>query len=204
MPTAMCSLTRVLAAVLGAALWRALHGAPLPEFSGDQDFQLFLRKNLEFTRKIKGDVAALQRAVCDTFQLCEEEELLLVRQDLDITHAPLEKCHSRTFQAEDCFGQIREGLQAYHGSLASVRELLPAHAGLVETLQLDAANLSSNIQQQMEDLGLATVTYPAEERGALPAFSSPFHHQVGGFFILANFQRFLETAYRALRHLARL
>lgn len=54
----------------------------------------------------------------------------------------------------------------------------------------------------MEDLGLATVTYPAEDRGPLPAFSSSFHHQVGGFFILQNFQRFLETAYRALRHLA--
>lgn len=56
----------------------------------------------------------------------------------------------------------------------------------------------------MEDLGLATVTYPTESRGPLPALSSHFHHQVGGFFVLANFQRFLETAYRALRHLARL
>lgn len=56
----------------------------------------------------------------------------------------------------------------------------------------------------MEDLGLDTVTFPAEGRGPLPAFSSRFQHQVGGFLILANFQRFLETAYRALRHLARL
>jgi len=55
-----------LLALLGALLWapwRALDGAPLAELSGDQDFQLFLQKNLEFTRKIKGDVAALQRAV---------------------------------------------------------------------------------------------------------------------------------------------
>nr|XP_025973628.1 granulocyte colony-stimulating factor [Dromaius novaehollandiae] len=199
----MCSLTPVLAVVLGAVLCPALRAAPLPEFSGDQDFQLFLRKNLEFTRKLRGDVAALQRAVCDTFQLCEEEELLLVRQHLGIAQAPLEQCHSRSFQAEACFSQICAGLLHYHGSLASVLELLPAHTSLVEQLQLDAANLSSNIQQQMEDLGLATVTYPAEGRGALPAFSSRFHHQVGGFFILANFQRFLETAYRALRHLAR-
>ncbi|KQL59851.1 myelomonocytic growth factor-like protein [Amazona aestiva] len=56
----------------------------------------------------------------------------------------------------------------------------------------------------MEDLGLATVTYPMEARGPLPAFPSHFHHQVGSFFILADFQRFLETAYRALRHLAHL
>ncbi|KAM9215044.1 granulocyte colony-stimulating factor [Leptosomus discolor] len=203
----MCFLTRVLVLLVGALLWapwRALHGAPLAELSGDQDFQLFLNKNLEFTRKIKGDVAALRHVVCVTFQLCEEEELLLVRQALGITQAPLEQCHSRTFQAEACFSQIRDGLRAYHGSLAAVRELLPGHAGLVETLQLDAANLSSNIQQQMEDLGLATVTYPTEDRGPLPTFSSRFHQQVGGFFILANFQRFLETAYRALRHLARL
>lgn len=55
-------LVLVLSALLGAP-WRALHGAPLAELSGDQDFQLFLHKNLEFTRKIKGDVAALQRVV---------------------------------------------------------------------------------------------------------------------------------------------
>ncbi|NXG62846.1 MGF factor, partial [Hemiprocne comata] len=179
-----------LALLLGALLWRALDGAPLAELSGDQDFQLFLHKSLEFTRKIKGDVAVLQQAVCDTFQLCKEEELLLVRQDLGITQTPLEQCHSRTFQADACFSQIRAGLRAYHGSLTAVLELLPGQAGLVETLQLDTANLSSNIQQQ--------------DWGSLPAFSSHFHHQVGGFFILANFQRFLETAYRALRHLAHL
>ncbi|XP_009271242.1 PREDICTED: granulocyte colony-stimulating factor [Aptenodytes forsteri] len=197
---------RMLALLLGTLLWapwQALHGAPLVELSGDQDFQLFLHKNLEFTRKIKGDVAVLQRVVCDTFQLCKEEELLLVRQDLGIVQVPLEQCHSRNFQAEACFSQIHDGLRAYHGSLAAVLELLPGHTSLVETLQLDAANLSSNIQQQMEDLGLATVTYPTEGPGPLPTFSSSFHHQVGGFFILANFQRFLETAYRALRHLAR-
>lgn len=160
---------------------------------------------------------------------------------------------------ETCFSQIRAGLRVYHGSLATIRDLLPGHAGRVETLQLDMANLSSNIQQQvrgqrrtswgrvgkagaasqkraghgggctpgkgtqgpggisrpgadatasawlqMEDLGLATVTYPAENEDPLPTFSSRFRHQVGGFFILANFQRFLETAYRALRHLASL
>ncbi|NXC34584.1 MGF factor, partial [Campylorhamphus procurvoides] len=186
------------------APWWALHGAPLPDFSGDQDFQLFLQKNLEFTGKIRGDVAALQSVVCDTFQLCKEEELLLVWQDLAILQVPLEQCHSRSFQAETCLNQIRAGLHIYQGSLAAVRDLLPNHAGLVETLQLDTANLSSNIQQQMEDLGLATVTYPTENPDPLPTFSSHFHHQVGGFFILANFQRFLETAYRALRHLARL
>ncbi|NXD72071.1 MGF factor, partial [Eolophus roseicapillus] len=184
--------------------WQALLGAPLAELSGDQRFHIFLSNNLEFTRKIKGDVAALQRVVCDTFQLCKEEELLLLRQDLSIAQAPLERCHGRGFQAEACFSQIREGLRTYHSSLDAVLELLPGHAALVETLQLDAANLSSNIQHQMEDLGLATVTYPTEARGPLPAFSSHFHHQVGGFFILADFQRFLETAYRALRHLAHL
>ncbi|NXE02469.1 MGF factor, partial [Chaetorhynchus papuensis] len=196
-----------LALLLGVLLWapwQALHGALLTELSGDQDFQLFLQRNLEFTRKIRGDVAALQRVVCDTFQLCKEEELLLVRQDLDIVQALLEQCHRRTFQAETCFSQIRAGLRVYHGSLATIRDLLPGHAGLVETLQMDMANLSSNIQQQMEDLGLATVTYPTQNQDPLPTFSSRFRHQVGGFFILANFQRFLETAYRALRHLASL
>ncbi|NWV88151.1 MGF factor, partial [Machaerirhynchus nigripectus] len=193
----------LLLGVLLWAPWWALHGAPLTELSGDQDFQLFLQRNLEFTRKIRGDVAALQRVVCDTFQLCKKEDLLLVQQDLDIAQVLLEQCHRRTFQAETCFSQIRAGLSIYHGSLATIRDLLPGHAGLVETLQLDMANLSSNIQQQMEDLGLATVTYPTENQDPLPTFSR-FHHEVGGFFILANFQQFLETAYRALRHLASL
>ncbi|NXY82067.1 MGF factor, partial [Alcedo cyanopectus] len=193
--------------LLGTLLWApwwALQGAPLAELSGEQDFQLFLHKNLEFTRKIKGDVAALQSVVCDTFQLCQEEELLLVQQHLGITQAPLEQCHSLTFQAEVCLSQIRDRLRTYQGSLSVVLELLPEHTGLVETLQLDMANLSSNIQQQMEDLGIATVTYPAEDESPLPTFSSHFHRQVGSFFILANFQRFLETAYRALRHLTQL
>ncbi|NXX86887.1 MGF factor, partial [Urocolius indicus] len=196
-----------LSLLLGTLLWapwRVLHGAPLAELSGDQDFQLFLHKNLEFTRKIKGDVAALQRVVCDTFQLCKEEELLLVQQSLGITQAPLERCHGRAFQPESCFSQIRDGLRAYHSSLTAVAELLPEQASLVETLQLDTANLSSNIQQQVEDLGLTTVTYPTEDQSPLPTFPSSFHHQVGCFVILANFQRFLETAYRALRHLAHL
>ncbi|XP_061231313.1 granulocyte colony-stimulating factor isoform X2 [Neopsephotus bourkii] len=199
----MCAVTRVLALLLWAP-WPALLGAPLAELSGDQGFLLFLSNNLEFTRKIKGDVAALQLAVCDTFQLCREEELLLLRQDLSITQAPMERCHGRGFQAEACFSQIREGLRTYQSSLDAVLELLPGQAALVESLQLDAANLSSNIQHQMEDLDLATVTYPTETRGPLPAFSSRFHHQVGTFFILADFQRFLEATYRALRHLAHL
>lgn len=53
----------LLLGVLLWAPWQALHGAPLMELSGDQDFQLFLQRNLEFTRKIRGDVAALQRVV---------------------------------------------------------------------------------------------------------------------------------------------
>uniref|UniRef100_A0A8C3CVT2 MGF factor n=1 Tax=Cairina moschata TaxID=8855 RepID=A0A8C3CVT2_CAIMO len=177
----MCCLTRD--ALLGAP-WRALHGAPLAELSGDQDFQLFLHKNLEFTRKIKGDVAALQRVVCDTFQLCKEEELLLVQQDLRITQVALEQCHRPSFQAVS------------HRD-TGLRWAPPPCSGGVP----DACAPS---RPQMEDLGLATVTFPAEDRGPLPAFSSRFQHQVGGFLILANFQRFLETAYRALRHLARL
>ncbi|KAM9520908.1 granulocyte colony-stimulating factor isoform 2-T2 [Guaruba guarouba] len=199
----MCAVTRVLALLLWAP-WQTLLGAPLAELSGDQRFHIFLSNNLEFTRKIKRDVTALQHLVCDTFQLCKEEELLLLRQDLSIAQAPMERCHGRSFQAEACFSQIREGLRTYQSSLDAVLELLPGHAALVESLQLDAANLSSNIQHQMEDLGLATVMYPTEARGPLPAFSSHFHHQVGTFFILADFQRFLETAYRALRHLAHL
>ncbi|XP_075767541.1 granulocyte colony-stimulating factor isoform X2 [Pelodiscus sinensis] len=182
-----------------------LHAAPLPEFSGDQDFQQFLQKDLEYIRKIKGDVARLQELMCSTFQLCSEDELLLVKQKLGITQAPLDQCHSKTFQVDACFSQIRDGLQIYHGHLALLLPLLPAHSSLVDPLRLDVSNLSTNIQQQMEDLGLNTVTYPvAEGQGPLPSFSSDFEKQAGGFIILANFQRFLEMALRALRHLTQL
>lgn len=220
-------LVLVLSALLGAP-WRALHGAPLAELSGDQDFQLFLHKNLEFTRKIKGDVAALQRVVvscrhrgvadkvtfpslalsaprgrepaasprpnlptpwspppctawprstqggslggggfgdlpvrrassgsassrgcsekggegvlhplgvsrgwwappaaltlcppphpqCDTFQLCKEEELLLVQQDLRITQVALEQCHRPSFQAVSASGHPCHGQPSARG-----------------------------------------------------------------------------------------
>lgn len=50
---------------------------------------------------------------------------------------------------ETCFSQIRAGLRIYHGSLATIQALLPGHTRMVETLQLDMANLSSNIQQQV-------------------------------------------------------
>lgn len=54
----------------------------------------------------------------------------------------------------------------------------------------------------MEDLGLNTVTYPkAEGHGTLPSLSSDFDKQASGFIIPANFKRFLEAAFRALRHL---
>uniref|UniRef100_A0A8C8SAH7 Colony stimulating factor 3 n=1 Tax=Pelusios castaneus TaxID=367368 RepID=A0A8C8SAH7_9SAUR len=171
------------------------------EFSGDQDFQQFLQKDLEYIRKIKGDVAQLQQLMCTTFQLCSEEELMLVKQKLGISQAPLDQCHSKTFQ-DACFSQIRDGLQIYHGHLSLLLQLLPAHSSTVDNLRLDASNLSTNIQQQMEDLGLNTVTYPKTEgQGMLPSLLSDFDKQAGGFIILANFQRFLETALRALRHL---
>ncbi|NXT30034.1 MGF factor, partial [Syrrhaptes paradoxus] len=182
---------RALALVLLWARWRVLDGAPLAELSGDQDFQLFLHKNLEFTRKIRGDVAVLQRAVCDTFQLCTEDELLLVQQDLGLVLVPLEQCHGRTFQAVT---------PRAHSSSAGAAGMLPRSRGISGA----GADITAFPRLQMEDLGLATVTFPAEDQGPLPTFSSRFQQQVGGFFILANFQRFLETAYRALRHLARL
>uniref|UniRef100_A0A8C0GX35 Colony stimulating factor 3 n=1 Tax=Chelonoidis abingdonii TaxID=106734 RepID=A0A8C0GX35_CHEAB len=142
-----------------------LHAAPLPEFSGDQDFQQFLQKDLEYIRKIKGDVAQVQ-------------------------------------ELDACFSQIRDGLQIYHGHLALLLQLLPTHSSQVDALRLDVSNLSTNIQQQMEDLGLNTVTYPkAEGQGTLPSLSSDFDRQASGFIIPANFKRFLETSLRALRHL---
>ncbi|XP_030396815.1 granulocyte colony-stimulating factor isoform X2 [Gopherus evgoodei] len=109
----------------------------------------------------------------------------------------------REGEAQDaCFSQIRDGLQIYHGHLALLLQVLPAHSSRVDALRLDVSNLSTNIQQQMEDLGLNTVTYPkAEGQGTLPSLSSNFDRQASGFIIPANFKRFLEMSLRALRHL---
>uniref|UniRef100_A0A7M4E3K4 Colony stimulating factor 3 n=1 Tax=Crocodylus porosus TaxID=8502 RepID=A0A7M4E3K4_CROPO len=181
-----------------------LHAAPLSEFSGDQGFQLFLQKNLEFTRKIKMDVENMRQHMCDNFQLCKEEELMLVKQNLNIFQPSLNQCLSKPFQVDVCFSQIREGLQTYHGYLFTIAQLLPSHSTQVEGLQLDTSNLSTNIQQQIEALGLnmGMVTYPKEEgQGTLLTFSSQFYQQAGGYIILANFQLFLDLAYRVLRHL---
>ncbi|NXL39532.1 MGF factor, partial [Glaucidium brasilianum] len=131
----------------GWAPWRALHGGGVAELSGDQDGGGFLHKNLEFTGGGKGDVAALQRGGCATFQLGGGEELLLVRQEGGGAQAPLEQCRGGAFRTEGGGGQIRDGLRAGGGSLAAVLELLGGGAGLVETLQRGGANLSSNIQQ---------------------------------------------------------
>ncbi|NWS63853.1 MGF factor, partial [Chunga burmeisteri] len=171
----------VLVLLLGALLWapwRALHGAPLAELSGDQDFQLFLHKNLEFTRKIKGDVAALQRVVVSP---------------------------GHRGGGTVATGAAGRDTGLCIPGLAPAPQAPPGCCRAPGGLCGSRADASVSARLQMEDLGLATVTvtYPTESREPLPAFSR-FHHQVSGFFILANFQRFLETAYRALRHLARL
>uniref|UniRef100_A0A8D2MRJ2 MGF factor n=1 Tax=Zonotrichia albicollis TaxID=44394 RepID=A0A8D2MRJ2_ZONAL len=102
-----------------------------------------------------------------------------------------------------CLATATSGAQLQPGTAMRPFGLSP-RPGPSQNSQLQPADASASAWLQMEDLGLATVTYPTENQDPVPTFSSQFHHQVGGFFILANFQRFLETAYRALRHLASL
>uniref|UniRef100_K7FXS9 Colony stimulating factor 3 n=1 Tax=Pelodiscus sinensis TaxID=13735 RepID=K7FXS9_PELSI len=199
-------LLLLVSTVLGLGV-TMLHAAPLPEFSGDQDFQQFLQKDLEYIRKIKGDVARLQELMCSTFQLCSEDELLLVKQKLGITQAPLDQCHSKTFQVSGCPRSVRASTEAW-GALG-LREATCPGQGLGAPGVSGPGSLPSSAPclplLQMEDLGLNTVTYPvAEGQGPLPSFSSDFEKQASGFIILANFQRFLEMALRALRHLTQL
>lgn len=52
---------------------------------------------------------------CDTFQLCKEEELLLVQQDLRITQVALEQCHRPSFQAVSASGHPCHGQPSARG-----------------------------------------------------------------------------------------
>lgn len=192
MRSAHCSIL----SLIPSALWLlTCSAAPLMEFSGDQGFQQFLRKNEEFARTIKSDVVEMKEHICKEFKIGHDDELQLVRNVLAIPRVTL-SCNP--CNVEDCFNQIQAGLHIYHGYLARIAEVLPSYANQVTSLQLDVSNLSTNIKQQMEESGLPTVSYPQEETHVLPNLEG--QKEVGSYIILDNFKGFLEMTIRALRH----
>ncbi|XP_044303132.1 granulocyte colony-stimulating factor [Varanus komodoensis] len=184
--------------LISVALWSRLCSAvPLAEFSGDPGFQEFIRKNREFVYKIKSDVTALKNLVHKDFKLGSDDELSMVQGILGINQVDHSHCPKNPCDTEGCFNQIQTGLHTYHAYLSYIAQILPSYAGQVAALQLENTNLSSNIQLQMEESGMSTVTYPQAEN----QLSFPETQRVmGSYLVLRNLQKFMEMTFRALRH----
>ncbi|XP_020661538.2 granulocyte colony-stimulating factor [Pogona vitticeps] len=184
--------------IISSALWLLLcSAAPLPEFSGDPGFQQFIRKNQEFVTKIRNEVSEMKELVRDEFKLGSDAELLLVQGLLGIEQVDHSHCWKQTCDMEGCFNQIRAGLHTYYGYLSHISHILPNQANRVASLQLDSSNLSTNIQQQMQESGLSAVTYPQPE--SQPTFVQT-QREIGSYLVLRNFLKFMDITYRALRH----
>ncbi|XP_004685032.1 PREDICTED: granulocyte colony-stimulating factor [Condylura cristata] len=162
--------------------------------------QSFLLKCLEQVRKIQADGTELQEMLCATHKLCHPEELVLLGHSLGIPQARLGSCSSQALQLPGCLSQMHSGLFLYQGLLQALAGVSPELASTVDLLQLDVKDLTTNVWQQMEDLGAAPALQPTQ--GTMPTFTSAFQRRAGGVLVASNLQSFLERAYRALRYLA--
>ncbi|XP_037349169.1 granulocyte colony-stimulating factor isoform X2 [Talpa occidentalis] len=160
--------------------------------------QSFLLKCLEQVRKIQADGTELQEKLCATYKLCHPEELVLLGHSLGIPQARLSSCSSKDLQLTSCLGQLHSGLFLYQGLLQALAGVSSELASTVDLLQLDVKDFTTNIWQQMEDLGVAPAVQPTQ--GTMPAFTSAFQRRAGGVLVASNLQSFLERAYRVLRY----
>ncbi|KAM9208858.1 granulocyte colony-stimulating factor [Dugong dugon] len=180
------------------ALWPVQEATPLGPASSLPPS--FLLQCLEQVRKIRADGAVLQERLCATHKLCHPEELVLLGHSLGIAQAPLSSCSSQTLEVVDCLSQLHGGLFLYQGLLQALAGISPEVTPTLDLLQLDVKDFAINIQQQMEDLGVASTGQPTQ--GPMLTFTSAFQHQAGGVLVASNLQSFLEQAYRVLRYLA--
>ncbi|XP_069093522.1 granulocyte colony-stimulating factor isoform X2 [Pleurodeles waltl] len=176
--------------------------APLNEFSGqygylsaDQTFQQFLTNNLEFIDKIKDKSQGLRNIFCRDLQLCKEEELTVLKEQMHLDPPLLDHCHSSSYNLEKCLNQVQSGLQTYHSRFPILEKVLSRNTVAVSRLRRDIEDLQSNFRQQMEHMSIEPVNYPSAE----VSFPTPLHEQAGGYLLLCNLQRSLETLTRALR-----
>uniref|UniRef100_A0A8D0BP07 Colony stimulating factor 3 n=1 Tax=Salvator merianae TaxID=96440 RepID=A0A8D0BP07_SALMN len=181
--------------LIGFALWWIMcSAAPLPDFSGDSGFQQFVHKNREFVTKIKGDVSTIKNLLSQAFKF-DDSQLLMAQQFLNIKPMDHSLCRKESCDVEGCFSQIQIGLENYRQALSLISEILPDYADQLSSLQADILNLSINIRDQMETIGITLVTYPTAENIVLQN-----QREIGSYLILHNLQKFMEAIYRALRH----
>uniref|UniRef100_F7CRM4 Granulocyte colony-stimulating factor n=1 Tax=Monodelphis domestica TaxID=13616 RepID=F7CRM4_MONDO len=181
-----------------SALWPQLLALPLSSHNSLP--QSFLLQSQEQVRKIQMDMEELQQRLCADYSLCHPEELILVGQYLGIPRPPLKNCYSQDLRLAACLNQLHDGLQLYQELLKALQGISPELAPTLDTLQLDVADFTATIWLQMEDLQVTPKIMPI--LGTLPSFSSSFWRRAGGILIFDRLQAFLETAYRALRHLS--
>ncbi|KAL6045786.1 hypothetical protein STEG23_014699 [Scotinomys teguina] len=160
----------------------------------------FLLKSLEQVRKIQARNSVLLEQLCAIYKLCHAEELVLLGHSLGIPQAPLSHCSSQALQVTKCLSQLHSGLLLYRGLLQALAGISPEMTPTLDMLQLDVANFSTTIWQQMENLGVASAVQPTQS--TVPTFTSAFQRRAGGVLATSHLQSFLDSAHRALNHLA--
>ncbi|KAJ6660627.1 hypothetical protein lerEdw1_017624 [Lerista edwardsae] len=196
----MRSARSEILSLISSALWMMCLAVPLMAYSGDPRF---FSKNMEFAHKIRSDVVAMKERLHAKFRIVRiqnsvfSNELQLMRELVAI---PSLNCDSDPCNLEDCFNQIRAGLHTYEGYLSQIADALPSYADRVRLLRLDVWNLSANIQQQMEETGLPTVTYPQANQVLTKLGNQNWKDVVRSYIILDDLKEFLEMTIRALRH----
>ncbi|XP_063158127.1 myelomonocytic growth factor-like [Candoia aspera] len=180
-----------------ALCWLTCLAAPATEFSGDPGLQHFVWKNKQFVSRIKSDIVALNELVRKAFSLGNDRELMMMQKILGIEQVDVSHCPQDLCDMEGCFNQIRAGLQTYSGYLSYVSQILTTYTDQVANIQVDVSNLSTNIQQQMEESSLTSVVYPQAENE--PKFVK-IQREVGSYLVLRSLQKFMDRIFRALRH----
>ncbi|XP_053549989.1 granulocyte colony-stimulating factor [Bombina bombina] len=165
--------------------------SPLPgRLSADVDF---LDNSLEFSRKITVKAEELRDMMCEHHELCNEEELGLIRKQLGLFVSHLDKCEVVSFNLEGCFSQIVSGLRDFHSLVRSLPVHLPQD--LLTRLGIDIRDLLSNFREEMDTQGIMDVNFPSH---GVPSYPSTFHEQAGTLLILSNLQKFMLSVQKAL------
>nr|XP_045230798.1 granulocyte colony-stimulating factor isoform X2 [Macaca fascicularis] len=192
-----------------SALWTVQEATPLGPASSLP--QSFLLKCLEQVRKIQGDGAALQEKLTGCLSQLHSSLFLYqgllqalegispeLSPTLDTLQLDIADFATTIWQQVSLVGQ---GCQGHAGILGTAAgPVAPSISSFVITPTQQGPATDRSFPLQMEDLGMAPALQPTQ--GAMPAFTSAFQRRAGGVLVASHLQRFLELAYRVLRHLA--
>uniref|UniRef100_H3B4W7 Uncharacterized protein n=1 Tax=Latimeria chalumnae TaxID=7897 RepID=H3B4W7_LATCH len=203
----------ILSIGLVASSWILLLGAipafcaPLPESSGEYDFELgrpgfkeFVTNSLVLAEKIHPEIKNLQDLICKQHHICNEDELTLKKEYLRIPHPRLEECRSNNLQLDTCMNKMEAGLQVYGDYLNLIKKVIVG-SSLAETVQADIMDLQQHIRQKVIDVAILVLHVGMHPQYTLPNFAASFDEQAGGHIVLSHFKRFMETVLRVLQYM---